>query len=77
MADEGTYISVDDNAFSAEHNPNWVSIESNYDTVDEWGALIMWCIENIKGKWTILPSKMFSFENHGDALVFKIAKGAK
>lgn len=38
-------------------------------------GIVMWCINNLEGKWTMLGGNKFAFEDAGDALVFKIQFG--
>ena len=37
--------------------------------------IVMWCHENLEGRWTMLGGNKFGFEDAGDAMQFKIQFG--
>ena len=37
--------------------------------------IVMWCVENLEGKWTMLGGNKFGFEDANDALMFRIQFG--
>jgi hypothetical protein len=38
-------------------------------------GIVMWCIENLEGRWTMLGGNKFAFEDGEDATLFKIQFG--
>lgn len=38
-------------------------------------GIVLWCAENLEGRWTMLGGNKFGFENGGDALAFKLMCG--
>lgn len=37
--------------------------------------IVLWCVENVEGKWTMLGGNKFGFESGEDATSFKIQFG--
>jgi hypothetical protein len=38
-------------------------------------GIVMWCVENMEARWTMLGGNKFGFEDATDALMFKIQFG--
>lgn len=38
-------------------------------------GIVMWCVENMQGKWTMLGGNKFGFEHGEDAVVFRMQFG--
>ena len=38
-------------------------------------GIVMWCIDNLQGRWTMLGGNKFGFEDATDATMFKIQFG--
>lgn len=38
-------------------------------------GIVIWCVENVESRWTMLGGNKFGFENATDALNFKIKFG--
>lgn len=64
---QGTYVS------RQEVKGDYTIVETNltYNEIIKSG-MIVWCILNISGKWTMWSSTAFAFEDQGDAVMFKI-----
>ena len=39
-------------------------------------GIILWCVENLGGRWTMLGGNKFGFESGEDATVFSLQFGA-
>jgi len=54
----------------------WTSITINHSHEEIIRReIITWCVENIRGRWTMLGSGRFGFESGEDAIVFKMRFG--
>jgi len=49
----------------------FTQLHSSYEQIAEQ-KIIMWCVENMQGRWTMLGGSKFGFEDSGDALSFKL-----
>lgn len=49
----------------------FTQINLSYEEISKQG-IVMWCIENMQGRWTMLGGDKFGFEDAHDALNFKI-----
>jgi hypothetical protein len=38
-------------------------------------GIVLWCEENLTGRWTMLGGNKFGFEDRGDAMSFKLHFG--
>lgn len=45
-----------------------------YEQIAKRG-IVMWCNDNLEGRWTMLGGNKFGFEDTGDAMQFKIQFG--
>lgn len=72
--DKNKYIPLS-NVIQDKESP-WTFTKINipyYEIVKR--GIIMWCIENIEGRWTMLGGNKFGFENGPDATIFKLQFG--
>lgn len=54
-------------------NKNWTYTSLNLDYVEILRrGIIIWCTDNIKGRWTIIGKDKFGFEDAGDAIMFRM-----
>jgi len=37
--------------------------------------IVIWCVENLEGRWTMLGGNKFGFEDASDALMFRMQFG--
>lgn len=74
MHDNNTYVPM--NALIANSETNWTftSINMSYPEIAKKG-IVLWCIENLEGRWTMLGGNKFAFEDAQDATIFKIRFG--
>lgn len=61
------------NKLIREKDTNWVFTHINipYYEIAKRG-IVMWCVENIESRWTMLGGNKFAFEDGQDATIFKI-----
>ena len=54
----------------------WVFTQINlpYENIVNNG-IILWCVDNIRGRWTLASQNKFGFESGEDALMFRIKYG--
>ncbi len=52
----------------------FTSINLKYHEIAEKG-IVMWCVKNLEGRWTMCGGNKFAFEDAQDALMFKMQFG--
>lgn len=52
----------------------FTSLNISYPEITRQG-IVMWCVENLQGRWTMLGGNKFGFEEATDATMFKIQFG--
>lgn len=71
---EDTYVPM--NELIKDKSTVWVFTQLNIPYIDiAKYKVVMWCMENIQGRWTMLGGNKFGFEDAGDATMFKIQFG--
>lgn len=68
------YIPMNDLIRDKETHWTFADINLPYTKIAEMG-IVLWCVENMKERWTMLGGSKFGFENADDALMFKIQFG--
>ena len=72
LTDKQTYVPL--NKVFLDKNTEWTftTLTSlTYEQIANEG-IIMWCINNLEGRWTMLGGNKFGFEDAGDAMQFKL-----
>ena len=71
--DKNTYVPMNE---LVGKNTGWTFTQLNmpYHTIAKQG-IVLWCVKNLEGKWTMLGGNKFGFEDSGDATMFKIQHG--
>jgi hypothetical protein len=56
-----------------EKNTSWTFTHINlpYHEIASKG-IVMWCVDNLEGRWTMLGGNKFGFEDLGDATMFRL-----
>lgn len=72
--DKNTYIPMNRLIENKEQKWTFTSINLPYHEIAKQG-IVIWCIENLEGKWTMLGGSKFGFEAGEDATMFKIQFG--
>ena len=52
----------------------FTSINIPYTEIARKG-IVVWCVQNLEGRWTMLGGNKFGFEDANDALMFKMQFG--
>lgn len=52
----------------------FTNLPLTYDEIAKRG-IVIWCVNNLEGRWTMLGGSKFGFEDPGDATMFKIQFG--
>lgn len=74
MEKENLYVPMNELILNKEQSWTFTSINMPYEEIAKRG-IVMWCVENLEGKWTMLGGNKFGFENGMDATLFKIQFG--
>lgn len=72
---ESFYTSMAD-AFR-DKTTDWTYTQLTNMTFEQIAAqgIVIWCEENLDGRWTMLGGNKFGFEDGGDAMAFKLQFG--
>ena len=55
---------------------NWTFTHINLPYADIAAkGIILWCVKNLEGRWTMLGGNKFGFEDASDATMFRIQFG--
>jgi hypothetical protein len=72
--DKNTYVPM--NELVKDRTTNWTFTKLNMSYLEiAKHQIILWCVANLEGKWTMLGGNKFAFEDSGDATMFKIQFG--
>lgn len=74
MADKNLYIPMNELIKGMGGTWTFTNLDVPYTKIAELG-IVLWCTENLEGKWTMLGGNKFGFEDAGDALSFKFKFG--
>jgi hypothetical protein len=71
MADNSLYVPM--NILIEEKEKSWTFTHLNleYAEIAKRG-IVLWCVENLQGKWTMLGGNKFGFESGEDATIFRM-----
>lgn len=74
MVDKNTYVPM--NTLIRDKDTSWTftNISLPYQVIAAKG-IVVWCVENLDGRWTMLGGNKFGFEEAQDATMFKIQFG--
>lgn len=64
------------NELIRDKHTDWTFTNINlpYAQIAKMG-IVIWCVENLEGRWTMLGGNKFGFEEGADATMFKIQFG--
>lgn len=71
---ENLYVPM--NKLISDKDTSWTLTQLNisYSEIARLG-IVMWCVNNLEGRWTMLGGNKFGFEDATDATIFKIQFG--
>lgn len=72
--DKNTYVPMNELIINKEKSWTFTNISLSYSEIASKG-IVVWCINNLEGRWTMLGGNKFGFEDAGDATMFKIQFG--
>ena len=72
--DKNTYVPLNELIKDKETSWTFTSISLPYVEIAKKG-IVIWCVENLEGRWTMLGGNKFGFEEGSDATMFKIQFG--
>jgi hypothetical protein len=68
------YVPMNDIFKSKETGWTFTQINLSYEEISKRG-IVIWCVENMQDRWTMLGGSKFGFQDPTDALNFKIKFG--
>jgi hypothetical protein len=74
MTNNDTYIPMNQLIMDKETSWTFTSLNIPYHEIAQKG-IVLWCVDNLSGRWTMLGGNKFGFEDAQDALMFKIQFG--
>jgi len=74
MEDNDHYVPMNELIKNKETQWTFTSINLPYHEIAKKG-IVIWCVENLKGRWTMLGGNKFGFEDATDATMFRIQFG--
>jgi hypothetical protein len=72
--DKNTYIPLNKLIQDKEKEWTFTNLNLPYHEIAKKG-IVIWCVENLEGRWTMLGGNKFGFEDGTDATMFKIQFG--
>lgn len=68
------YVPLNKLILDKEKHWTFTNLSISYPEITRQG-IVMWCVENLQGRWTMLGGNKFGFEEATDATMFKIQFG--
>jgi hypothetical protein len=74
MEDKDRYVPM--NKLIKDKDTSWTftSIDLSYHEIARRG-IVIWCVKNLEGRWTMLGGNKFGFEDAADATIFRMQFG--
>lgn len=72
--DKNTYIPMHNLVKEKSSDWTFTHLHIEYPEIVK-KQIVLWCVENLEGKWTMLGGNKFGFENGHDALMFRMQFG--
>ena len=72
--DKNTYVPM--NELIRDKDTSWTFTHINipYEEIVR-KRIVLWCCENLEGRWTVLGGNKFGFEDATDATMFRVQFG--
>jgi hypothetical protein len=74
MPEKDMYVPMNKLIMDKEKSWTFTNIHIPYTEIAKRG-IILWCVNNLEGHWTMLGGNKFGFEDATDATMFKIQFG--
>lgn len=72
--DRELYVPMNELILNKEKSWTFTELSMSYEEIAKQ-QIVLWCVEHLEGKWTMLGGNKFGFEDSTDALSFKIQFG--
>lgn len=74
MTKQDMYVPMNKLIRNKDTSWTFTNISMPYFEIAKRG-IVMWCIENLEGRWTMLGGNKFGFEDATDATMFRVQFG--
>ena len=74
MEKQNLYVPMNELILNKETAWTFTNLHIPYYEIAKQG-IVLWCVENLEGRWTMLGGNKFGFEDANDALVFRMQFG--
>ena len=74
MEKSDLYVPMNELIKEKEKSWTFTHIDIPYHKIAERG-IVMWCVANMQGRWTMLGGNKFGFEDGEDATIFRMQFG--
>lgn len=74
MIDRGMYVPMNEIIQDKETAWTFTNLQLPFSMIAK-KRIVMWCIENLESRWTMLGGNKFGFEDPHDALMFRMQFG--
>lgn len=74
MSKKDMYVPMNKLIMDKETHWTFTNIHIPFTEIAKKG-IILWCVENMEGRWTMLGGNKFGFEEAADATMFRIQFG--
>lgn len=68
------YVPMNELILNKENSWTFTHINLSYTDIAVRG-IVIWCVDNLQGRWTMLGGNKFGFESGEDATVFRMQFG--
>lgn len=75
MEKKDMYVPMNNLLRDKEAHWTFTHINIPYHEIAKQG-IVLWCVEHLEGRWTMLGGNKFGFEESEDALMFRIQFGS-
>ncbi len=74
MENKDLYVPMNELIREKEKSWTFTSINLPYHEIAKKG-IVIWCVRNLEGRWTMLGGNKFGFEDATDATMFRMQFG--
>lgn len=74
MEKQDLYVPMNELILNKEKSWTFTHINMPYQEIAKKG-IVLWCVDNLQGRWTMLGGNKFGFEDGEDAVVFRMQFG--
>lgn len=74
MEKQDLYVPMNELILNKEKSWTFTNLNIPYHEIAKRG-IVLWCVDNLQGRWTMLGGNKFGFEDGEDATVFRMQFG--